>query len=100
MKHDVAGTITKLKFRLNAAGYAQIAEVDFDNTYASVGKKSSLRIVIRLAAHHKLQLAQLDFEAAFLNTDLSEEKAIYMEQSPGLRQMPAKFGSSRKHCMA
>ena len=67
---------------MNAAGYAQVAGLDFSETYAGVGKKSSLRLILRLIAAYNLKYALMDFESAFLNGEI--DALIYMEQPRGL----------------
>eukprot|EP00475_Leptophrys_vorax_P015228 TRINITY_DN2159_c0_g1_i1.p1 TRINITY_DN2159_c0_g1~~TRINITY_DN2159_c0_g1_i1.p1 ORF type:complete len:524 (+),score=87.53 TRINITY_DN2159_c0_g1_i1:236-1573(+) len=82
IKRDFEDNVKERKSRLNAAGYAQIPGQDFDKTFASVGKKYSLRIMFRIIAAFKLKFALLDFESAFLNGQI--DVLTFMEQPRGL----------------
>jgi hypothetical protein len=48
-KTDEHGTVVQNKARLVAQGYTQIKEVDFDETFASVARLESIRILISIA---------------------------------------------------
>ena len=56
---------------------------DFFDTFAPVTRISSVRILIALAAIHKLVIHQMDVKTTFLNDELEEE--IYMTQPEGCR---------------
>ena len=79
MKTD--GTIDKYKARLVIKGYRQLEGIDYFDTYSPVSSKTSIRIIIALAALYDLEIHQMDVKTAFLNGDLEEE--IYMEQPEG-----------------
>ena len=55
------------KAYLVAHGYSQIAEVDYDETFAPVARMESIRILLALACHLKFKLYQMDVKNAFLN---------------------------------
>src|SRR5215218_3934464 len=78
IKYDSQGNLDRYKARLVAKGYAQIRDIDYTETYAPVVKFNSIRILLALAAHHDLDIHQMDVKAAYLNGDLEEE--IYMEK--------------------
>ena len=78
MKVNLDGSITRLKTRLVAKGYAQIYGVDYSDTFSPVAKLTSIRLFISLAATHGWDLHQLDIKNVFLHRDLAEE--VYMEQ--------------------
>jgi hypothetical protein len=80
-KRNEKGIITRLKSRLNAAGYSQQKGIDFHSTFAGVGRRSTFRILMSLIARFRLSYRQADFESAFLNGDLDEE--LYMMQPSG-----------------
>jgi Reverse transcriptase (RNA-dependent DNA polymerase) len=82
LKRDFEGKVKEFKSRLNAAGYAQVPGQDYTKTYAAVGKKFSLRLVLRLIAAYNLKFALLDFESAFLNGIIDVE--LFMEQPRGM----------------
>jgi hypothetical protein len=66
-----------------AKGYAQVAGLDFDETFAPVAKFESIRILLAYAAHHSFKLFQMDMKSAFLNGPIKEE--VYVEQPPGFK---------------
>ncbi len=49
-----------------------------EETFSPVVRFESVRSVVALGAHYKLQLHQMDVSTAFLHGDLSEE--VYMKQ--------------------
>jgi hypothetical protein len=63
-----------------AKGYAQVAGLDFKETFAPVARLESIRI-LAYAAHHSFRLFQMDVKSAFLNRPIKEE--VYVEQPPG-----------------
>jgi len=62
-------------------GFIQILGEDYDETYTSVMRLESVRLVCAIAASLGLRLWQVDFVSAFLNSENTFE--IYMEQPPG-----------------
>ncbi|CAM8877555.1 unnamed protein product [Rhodiola kirilowii] len=77
-KMNVDGTIDKLKARLVIQGFRQKYGMDYFDTYASVARISTIRLMIALASIHKFLVHQMDLKTYFLNGDLEEE--IYMKQ--------------------
>ena len=75
------GTIEKYKARPLAKGYAQKAEEDFFDTYSPVARLTTIRVLLSLAASHRLLVHQMDVKTTFLNGELDEE--IYMDQPDG-----------------
>jgi hypothetical protein len=61
-----------------AKGYAQIAGLDFQETFAPTARLESIRILLAYAAHHSFKLFQMDVKSAFLNGPIKEE--VYVEQ--------------------
>jgi hypothetical protein len=80
-KQDEHGVVTRNKARLVAKGYAQVAGLDFEETFAPVARLESIRILLAYAAHHSFRLFQMDMKSAFLNGPIKEE--VYVEQPPG-----------------
>jgi hypothetical protein len=74
--------VTRNKVRLVAKGYAQVAGLDFEETFAPVARLESIRILLAYAAHHYFKLFQMDVKSAFLNGPIKEK--VYVEQPPGL----------------
>jgi hypothetical protein len=78
-----------------AKGYAQVAGLDFEETFAPVARLESIRILLAYAAHHSFRLFQMDVKSAFLYGPIKEE--VYVEQPPGfedVRVMTQKFEMS------
>ena len=61
------------KSRLTAKGFMQIEGLHYNETFASTAQHEVIRIFLVLVAYFKLHLSQLDFELAFLNSELHEE---------------------------
>jgi hypothetical protein len=85
-KQDKHGVVTRNKARLVAKGYAQVAGLDFEETFAPVAmlltiSLDSIQILLAYAAHHFFRLFQMDVKSAFLNVPIKEE--VYVEQPPG-----------------
>jgi hypothetical protein len=80
-KQDEHEVVTRNKARLMAKGYAQVAGLDFEETFAPVARLESIRILQAYVAHHSFRLFQMDVKSAFLNGPIKEE--VYVEQPPG-----------------
>jgi hypothetical protein len=66
-----------------AKGYAQVAGLDFEETFAPVARLESIRILLAYAAHHSFRLFQMDVNSAFLSGPIKEE--VYVEQPPDFK---------------
>ena len=75
------GSIDKYKARLVEKGYKQKEGLDYFDTYSPVTRITYIRMLIAIAALHKLGIHQMDVKTAFLYGDLNEE--IYMDQLEG-----------------
>ena len=80
-KSDEHGTVIRNKSRFVAQGYTQVKGIDFDETFASVARLESIRILLAIASHLNFKLYQMDVKSAFLNEILQEE--VYVEQPKG-----------------
>ena len=80
VKFNPDGSVTRLKERLVAKGYAQTYGVDYSNIFSPIAKMTYVRLFISLVATYHWNLHQLDIKNVFLHGDLQEE--VYMEQPP------------------
>ena len=75
------GAPTEFKARWVAKGYSQVEGLDYEELFASVAHKDSIRVFLSVVNHLDLELDQIDIKSAFLNGDL--EETIYMEPPEG-----------------
>jgi hypothetical protein len=75
------GTIDKYKTRFVAKSYTQKEDEDFFDTYSSVARLTTIRVLLSLAALHGLLVHQIDVKTTFFNGELEEE--IYTTQPDG-----------------
>ena len=80
-KTDEKGNVICNKARLVAQGYSQMEGVDYDETFASIARTESIRILLALACHVRFKLYQMDMKTAFLNGLLKED--VYVAQPKG-----------------
>lgn len=86
VKRHADGSIERYKARLCARGFDQVAGVDYEETFAPVAKFQSIRVILALAAHHDLELHQMDVKTAFLYGKLEED--VYLDQPEGYDTKP------------
>nr|GEW07522.1 retrovirus-related Pol polyprotein from transposon TNT 1-94 [Tanacetum cinerariifolium] len=80
-KLDENGIVFRNKARLVTQGYNQQEGIDYDETYASVAKLESIRILFAYACALDFKLFQIDVRSAFLNGFINEE--VYVAQPLG-----------------
>ncbi|GAA6016628.1 hypothetical protein JCM10207_000127 [Rhodosporidiobolus poonsookiae] len=81
-KKDQHGRVTGHKVRLVVQGFSQRPGVDFRETFAPVAKLISIRVLLSLAAQHRLHVHQADVDKAYLHGSLDEE--LYMRIPEGI----------------
>nr|GEX34647.1 zinc finger, CCHC-type [Tanacetum cinerariifolium] len=79
-KTKVDGTIEKFKARLVIQGFRQNEGIYYFDTYASIARIITIRLLLALVATHNLVIHQMDVKTTFLNGDLEE---VYMKQPEG-----------------
>ncbi|CAI7882383.1 unnamed protein product, partial [Closterium sp. NIES-53] len=81
-KYGPDGELTRYKSRLVAKGFQQTKGKDFDEIFAPVGKGTTLRVMLGMAANRGWRIKQMDITTDFLNGIILEE--LYMQQPEGL----------------
>jgi len=80
VKRNESNEITKFKARLVAKGFMQQYGIDYGQTTAGVVTTPTTRTIFALAAMYDLEIIQIDFVTAYLNSHIEEE--VYMRQPP------------------
>jgi hypothetical protein len=79
-KEDKHGVVIRNKSRFVAKCYSQVESLDFDETFASVVRLESIRMLLAYATQHGFKLYQMDIKSVFLNDTIKED--VYVEQPP------------------
>ena len=69
-KKDSQGNIERHKARLVAKGFTQRKGIKNKETFSTVARKDSLRVIMALVAHFDMELHQMDVKTVFLNDEL------------------------------
>ena len=68
--------IERFKARLIAKGYAQTYGINYADTFSSVVRYETIKMVIALGAEYGFHLHQIDVSTAYLNSELTDEVYI------------------------
>lgn len=79
--YKVDGSVDQYQAKLVAKGFIQTYGIDYQETFASIAKLNTFRVLLSLATNSNWPLHQLDAKNAFLNGELDNE--VYMEIPPG-----------------
>ncbi|GFS49924.1 retrovirus-related Pol polyprotein from transposon TNT 1-94 [Trichonephila clavipes] len=85
LKQNDARENMKYKARLVTAGFNQIKNIDYSESYSPVVNIESFRLLIALAAELKLNVNFFDVETAYLYGDL--EETVYVLPPPGYEKL-------------
>ncbi|GJP87088.1 hypothetical protein CLOP_g17058 [Closterium sp. NIES-67] len=91
-KYGPEGELTRYKSRLVARGFQQTKGKDYDEVFAPVGKGTTLRVLLAIAALLGWKIRQMDIVTAFLNGIILEE--VYMKQPEGLDDGSGRRGAA------
>src|SRR5271170_4140766 len=80
-KRDATNVFEKYKTRVVVKGFAQEAELDFDQTFAPVIRIDSVRSLFAICAANDLCITQVDCKNAFLHSRTDFE--LYVQQPEG-----------------
>ena len=80
-KTDGNGRVIKYKSRWVVKGFQQEEGFNFSETFASVVKPMSYKVLFSIAASQDLEIEQMDVKTAFLNSPIDDE--VYVEQPHG-----------------
>ena len=81
-KFNAEGEATRRRACLVVKGFSQVASEDFDEMYVAVMRLESLWMSAAVAAQEGLEIWQVDFVSAYLNSIPKHE--VYMKPPPGL----------------
>ena len=77
-KLDKEGNVSLHKTRLVAQGFTQREGENFDDTFAAVVRIDTFRIFCATAAKYNHKLCGIDFEGAYLQSDIDAEIHIQL----------------------
>ena len=81
-KRGANGEILRYKSRWVVRGFEQREGFDYNETFASVVKPMSYKLLFAIAAANDLEIEQMDVKTAFLYGDIDTE--MYVEQPEGI----------------
>jgi hypothetical protein len=91
-KRGPNGEILRYKSRWVVRGFEQREGLDYNDTFATVVKPMSYKLLFAIAAANDLEIEQMDVKTAFLYGDIDVE--VYVEQPEGFGEI----GKSDKVC--
>lgn len=84
-KYLADGSFDKKKARVVTRGFSQRPGIDFHDTFTSVARLSSLRMLVAVSAMMNMSISQLDIASAYLHGEIDDE--VYMEAPQFLEEM-------------
>ena len=74
---DTNGSYVKYNAILVSKGFSQVHGVDYTETFASMAKMDSIRLVLAIPASKQWEVHHMDVKSDFIHGDLHEE--FYMK---------------------
>ena len=93
-KRNEKNEITRYKARLVAQGFSQKPGIDYEETYSPVVDAITLRYLLCLAVHEKLEMRLMDVVTAYLYGSLDSD--IYMKIPEGFKLPEVNNPNSRE----
>eukprot|EP00253_Pinus_taeda_P006869 PITA_06869 len=81
VKKVADGSVEEHKARFVSRGFSQVEGIDYDDTFASVARYSSIRSMLALSTQIGWNIHQMDVNTTFINGKIEEE--MYIEQPEG-----------------
>jgi hypothetical protein len=81
LKYAIDGSIEKYKDRFVYRGFSQVEGVDYDETFQSISRYTSIKSVISIETKMGWKILQMDVKTTFLNGLIQEE--VYIEHQLG-----------------
>lgn len=72
VKQVADGSVEKHKARFVGQGFSQVEGIDYDETFATVARYSSIRSMLALSAQMGWMIHQMDVKTMFLNGKIEE----------------------------
>ena len=84
IKSRADGSVERYKVRLVAKGFTHTYGIDYQETFVSVEKINSIRVLMSLVVNSNWPLHQLDVKNVFLNGELEED--VFVSPPPGFEE--------------
>jgi hypothetical protein len=97
VKANSKGLPDRFKARWVARGFTQRYGIDYDDTYASVTKPVTVKIMLALVVRLDMECKQYDLVTAFLNALIQKHK-IFVEMPHGFEEY-TQNGQTQKTCL-
>ena len=76
--------IERFKARFVAQGFNQIPGIDFEDSYSSVARYESIRLLLAIGCQRDMEIHTMDVETAFLNAICKDD--VYVKQPKGYEE--------------
>jgi hypothetical protein len=83
MRED--GEVMRNKACLVAQGYSQVEGLDFGETFATITRLETIRILLAFVTSKGFKLYQIDMKSAFLNSVIHED--VYVRKPPDFESL-------------